>query len=85
MPDVFKALSLITAWVLFILGWIRGGVCGSWLYRYYRLDWPAANGVSGNSGCDSRIILIAGKMLLCALYRRPNWRNSDRDNCDRTG
>jgi uncharacterized membrane protein YjjP (DUF1212 family) len=24
MPDIFKALASITAWVLFILGWVTG-------------------------------------------------------------
>ena len=38
MPDIFKALATITAWVLFIIGWVMGlstligGIIGGYLY-----------------------------------------------------
>ena len=38
MPDIFKALATITAWTLFIIGWVAGlstfigGIIGGGLY-----------------------------------------------------
>ena len=71
MPSVFKALASITAWALFICGWLQlPGGAGGYFYSYY------ITGSIGVLPVSTRVLTVwglgTGSLILsvCAMKLR---------------